>query len=395
MEWVSNVTIGSDGEAEGFAFAADRVVSEYLTAYLTSRPEIGAKLDEGSVAFWLQGYSRGGAVANLVAKRLIDRYQATGNEVYAYCIEAPSGGVVDLELPDRDYRSIHNVINPNDPVPYLAPTSMGFVRYGVDHYLFSGKADSENLIRDDAGRPTSDNLRRETIPKGRIALMEKHLADLFGENEDLGYYLPYLISFQKLNLLTLQSYAVKAYTTTASFLDSFFNTLISSDPESQASGREVYASGEIQAAARRLMLFANSDSDLYALMNEAALFETVFVSANAAYEELKQYVTFVSGKMTLGFRNPTADSITEATLQTLRENERLLSLCATYPEGGAETAIRDLGTVLRTVLYGTRDVDDLMTMSYNLGNLLRNHEYVQQLVILMTYDSWFEITVED
>ena len=59
-----------------------------------------------------------------------------GNEVVAYCMEAPQGGVQSAEHPDRDYRPIHNVINVDDLVPYVAPSAYGFKRYGVDHYAF-------------------------------------------------------------------------------------------------------------------------------------------------------------------------------------------------------------------------------------------------------------------
>lgn len=131
-EWASNVTLGSKGEAKGFADSADKAV-DYLNEYLTQHKELEKAVSSGKASFWLQGFSRGGAVANLTAKRLIDKYQQGGDKVYAYTLEAPQGGIASEEQADRNYTCIHNVINNNDLVPYVAPSDMGFKRYGVDH----------------------------------------------------------------------------------------------------------------------------------------------------------------------------------------------------------------------------------------------------------------------
>ncbi len=140
-EWASNVTLGSSGEAKGFASAANQVftkVREYIDAY-----NLTGDVEEGRVKFWIMGYSRGGATSNLTAKRLIESYcydyygeEATGNQVYAYCFEAPQGGRnSEMKLSAEKYYCIHNCINKVDAVPEVAPDEMGFIRYGVDHYV--------------------------------------------------------------------------------------------------------------------------------------------------------------------------------------------------------------------------------------------------------------------
>lgn len=141
-EWASNFTLGSKGEAQGFASAADQVVAQ-VQVYLQEHDLIG-QVEAGKVKFWIMGYSRGGGVANLAAKRLIENYcyrtneaqTPTGSQVYAYCIAAPQGGRnSEMKLTKECYYSIHNCINKVDPVTELAPDEMGFMRYGVDHYV--------------------------------------------------------------------------------------------------------------------------------------------------------------------------------------------------------------------------------------------------------------------
>lgn len=128
MEWVSNVTLGLEGQAEGFSTAADKVFAE-VQNYIASH-DLTDKVNNGKVKFWIAGYSRAGAVTNLVSKKLIDNY--SNNEVYGYTFEAPQGGL-SSQNDETKYASIHNIINDADLVPLVAPTLMGFGRYGTTH----------------------------------------------------------------------------------------------------------------------------------------------------------------------------------------------------------------------------------------------------------------------
>lgn len=132
-EWVSNVTLGSSKEAAGFGGAAEKVftaVKAYIEKY-----GLTAQKDAGKLRFWVVGYSRAGATANLTSRRLIDEYQESGNVTYGYTFEAPQGGVPEERKDGSTYPTIHNSINYNDFVPYVAPVDMGFMRYGVDHFV--------------------------------------------------------------------------------------------------------------------------------------------------------------------------------------------------------------------------------------------------------------------
>lgn len=127
-EWASNVTLGDGvGEARGFSDAANQVeqgIYDYISKY-------GLNAEDSK--FWISGFSRGGATTNLVSKRLTDKYGE--DDVYAYCFEAPKGGVFGELQDGLTYANIHCVINATDLVPLVGPAEMGFIRYGVDHAI--------------------------------------------------------------------------------------------------------------------------------------------------------------------------------------------------------------------------------------------------------------------
>ncbi len=170
-EWTSNVTLNKakdvrDAEAAGFASAADKVYRE-IRSYM-QRYNIPAY----KVRFWVAGYSRAGATTNLVCKRLIDAWNyAVSNKpkVFGYPVEAPQGGV-NKNVFDQDYFSIHNVINQGDLVPLVAPSAMGFKRYGVDHYIPGTGAMAPVIVENDAvtrggtGGPARRYLYADNIP---------------------------------------------------------------------------------------------------------------------------------------------------------------------------------------------------------------------------------------
>ena len=140
-EWASNVTLGTSGEALGFSSSAAKIISQ-IENYINFNTsfDIATALKEGRVKFWIVGYSRPGAVANITAKRLTDVYGQAGNDIYSYTFEAPAGGVDAAAINESwtyngIYANIHNIINTSDLIPHVAPKQMGFKRYGVDHYV--------------------------------------------------------------------------------------------------------------------------------------------------------------------------------------------------------------------------------------------------------------------
>ena len=119
-EWYSNFDIGYGKEHAGFASCADFVLSK-LSMYT-----VNYGIDTEDCAFLVTGYSRGGAVANLVAKRLIDADTAP---VYAYTFGAPN--TTTLQNSER-YKGIYNLVRREDFFTRVPLMEWGYHRYGTD-----------------------------------------------------------------------------------------------------------------------------------------------------------------------------------------------------------------------------------------------------------------------
>ena len=144
-EWCGNTIVGYSGDHEGFAIAADTAMS-FLKQYVAGQGI------SGRVKIWITGYSRGAIVANMVAGKLDDGSSlgngayVKGYDLYAYCFEPPMGVDISKNPSAQIYGNIHNIVNPCDLVPYVAPEFLGFSRYGIDHYLPApGDAEYETL----------------------------------------------------------------------------------------------------------------------------------------------------------------------------------------------------------------------------------------------------------
>lgn len=136
-EWASNFTVGNSGNAAGFNNSAIIVANE-LNSYINSGNFAG------HTKFWLNGYSRGGAVTNLVAASILDSINdgtfnssiiTTKDDIYAYCFEPPNPALISIETAKSDlYKGIHNLINFNDLVTMVLPSEWGMHRYGQSHF---------------------------------------------------------------------------------------------------------------------------------------------------------------------------------------------------------------------------------------------------------------------
>lgn len=127
-EWASNFTLGLNGEHEGFAEARDNVLT-FLKEYISDIPSSEPR----KIKLWVVGYSRGGVTANMVAGALNDGYNIGDvsftplKDMYCYAFEPPMGSTKNQV--EGDYSNIHNVVNPSDLVPLVAPEIWGFSRY--------------------------------------------------------------------------------------------------------------------------------------------------------------------------------------------------------------------------------------------------------------------------
>lgn len=145
-EWASNVEIGTPGQGatntrhEGFDGSA-QIVRDGVKAYLQ---EQGIS---GDVKYWVSGFSRAAAVANLTAGYLTDDaadFQTTQDDVYGYTWECPQGASTSEN--ELNYKNIHNIINAMDVVPMVSPSVFEHQRLGVDYVMpyYGNTASSEN-----------------------------------------------------------------------------------------------------------------------------------------------------------------------------------------------------------------------------------------------------------
>ena len=135
LEWGNNFYLGESGHHAGFHASAQKVHA-FISAYIEHfRPFL-----HDNIKLWVTGYSRGGAVANMLAGQLSISRNLAGftlqpDNIFAYTFNAPRAAT-NIRFPTL--HNIHNVINPSDIVPHVAPAEWGFVRYGVDRYIDSG-----------------------------------------------------------------------------------------------------------------------------------------------------------------------------------------------------------------------------------------------------------------
>ena len=158
-EWASNIIMGTDGPAEGFAKGRDTALS-FLQNYLREHADVLT----GRVKYWITGYSRVAAVANLLGAWLDDHaeeFRTCSEDIFTYTFESPLCS---------DYRDttphdcIHNTVNPFDMVPMIPPKEWGFDRYGKDDTV---------------------------LPAGGSALYKEKIEEVKRRLHDLNPYIPY------------------------------------------------------------------------------------------------------------------------------------------------------------------------------------------------------------
>lgn len=137
-EWYSNFDIGQNVEKtlvhKGFDDAS-RYAFEKLYEY-----EEKIKVDSRNCKYFVTGHSRGGAVANLLSKKLIDIY---GSEsVYAYTFAAPNT-TLDKNVHNSTYSGIFNFVNSEDFIAFVPLESWGFQKYGTTKYLLTDITDEK------------------------------------------------------------------------------------------------------------------------------------------------------------------------------------------------------------------------------------------------------------
>lgn len=151
-EWYSNFQIGEGIEHAGFANATDFAQAE-IDRYLEDMC-----IDKSKTEILITGHSRGGAVANLMAKRLTDT--AEFKAVTAYTFASPNTTTAQ-NAKKSQYNCIYNLMNPEDFICYIPLTDWGYTKYGIDiEFPRSIQQDYESVyaqmqqtFEEDAGYP--------------------------------------------------------------------------------------------------------------------------------------------------------------------------------------------------------------------------------------------------
>ena len=403
-EWASNVTLGKTGEAQGFKEAADQVTYTYFAKqYLDQYPQIKNALNNGKVAFFVNGFSRGGATANLTAKRLIDNYQDEGNAVFAYCIEAPQGGIKQEIRNDRDYKGIHNVINPNDLVCYVAPEQMGFMRYGIDHYIYGDMLDeiSQNgYIFNTPCDNRFDTRQYETLKAQNIAELKKML-----NTDNVSKYEPYDMTYYKVDLRNKEVVKTNNNNYTFNFIRTFFDRLMYKNGK-MVVDRAKYADN-IEPLVRNFMAL-NSNKAFKDINGISSYFTLSRLGSNAIFSiisNIKVSAPDTTNPIVIAWRVATGS---ENLIYTIDFNEDFRKdlagyvkkmvasqdkLCdileKNYPTK-TEGALKDIYNLVYTVTAGSNNLDNLVTFALNAQNIIRNHSTYQTIAWLRMADELYQ-----
>lgn len=129
IEMAANLVAGAGGDIQAFA-DAEALVENRISAYLEKYNITQAK-------YWVVGYSRSGAVANLFGRALnrnLSGFHTTVDDIYVYTVESALGSADNTV-----YQNIHNTIDRRDMVTYLYPSLWSMYGCGVPDYI--GDAD--------------------------------------------------------------------------------------------------------------------------------------------------------------------------------------------------------------------------------------------------------------
>ena len=131
-EWISDFNLGKKKTHNGFS-KAEKELNKNINSYIKK------KKIKGTIKFWVTGHGRGGAVANLYAKRLSKKYKK--ENVYAFTFGAPR---VSKSPKTGTYWNINNYVLSGDFIAGIIPSKWGFERYGRTITIFDSDINGLN-----------------------------------------------------------------------------------------------------------------------------------------------------------------------------------------------------------------------------------------------------------
>lgn len=146
QEWSSNFEIGDSSKYytisdwitknnhAGFDIAANRIMKE-VTQYVSDNG-----LNASNTVYWITGHSRGAAIANIIGAY----YESANKTAFTYTFATPN---TTLATNAANYKTIFNIVNEDDLVPYMPMNAWGYGRYGqtANKSLSSYEKEWENL----------------------------------------------------------------------------------------------------------------------------------------------------------------------------------------------------------------------------------------------------------
>ncbi len=106
-------------------------------------------IDKDKIKLLISGHSRGAATANLLAAKLIDEATANSsscmvnkNDIYTYTFATPNTAKTSVGTNAQKYKTIFNIVNPEDFVTKVLLRNWGYGRYGETYTLPSKTNDS-------------------------------------------------------------------------------------------------------------------------------------------------------------------------------------------------------------------------------------------------------------
>ncbi|MGN0707665.1 MAG: lipase [Faecalibacterium sp.] len=181
-EWTGNFKVGEGASHEGLVNVLPDVLST-LQAYLA---QAARQQELGTVQLWISGYSRAGAVANLLAARIAQEMpQIRPEDTFVYTFAAPAAvsaqsdpallldydhnHAADGTLKSRwDASNVFNIISSADIVARILPESWGFHRNGNDRFLPAVRVEEEIPVLNE----TLEKLGLEGLNFGSLAASE-------------------------------------------------------------------------------------------------------------------------------------------------------------------------------------------------------------------------------
>lgn len=136
LEWANNALVGLEGDHEGFSLRANDIYAS-LKTFLA---------DHTNYKIWISGYSRGGAIANVLSHYILSKeeIEIAQKDMFVYTFECPKG----LDKNNApEYNNVFNVLYSGDLVTYVGPSEYGFARCGKDIDLFTTSEDFDNKIK--------------------------------------------------------------------------------------------------------------------------------------------------------------------------------------------------------------------------------------------------------